>query len=91
MPHRPAALKSLRQNRTKNLRNKRIKSRLRTEQNKLDRMIERRDVEGARQQVSLLTKLYQQAAAKRILHPNRAAHKQAQFQKRLNETLAQPS
>jgi len=91
VPQRPAALKSLRQNRKKSLRNRRIKSRLRTEQNKLERLLRRGAIQEARQELSLLTKLYQQAAAKRILHPNKAARKQAQFQRRLNETQAQAS
>jgi small subunit ribosomal protein S20 len=91
MPQRPAALKSLRQNRKKHLRNHRVKSRLRTEQNKLERMLQRGDTQGAQQQLSLLTRLYQQAASKRIVHPNKAARRQAQFQKRLNETRAQVS
>lgn len=91
MPQRPAALKSLRQNRKRNLRNKRVKSRLRTEQNRLEHMLERGETQQAQQQLSLLTKLYQQAASKRIVHPNKVARRQAQFQKRLNETQAQVS
>jgi len=91
MPQRPAALKSLRQNRKRNLRNKRVKSRLRTEQNKLEHLLQRGETQQARQQLSLLTKLYQQAASKRIVHPNKAARRQAQFQKRLNEAQAEAS
>ncbi len=84
MPQRPAAKKSLRQNRKRRLRNKGVKSRLRTEQNKFDRMLERGDVEGAQTQLDLLTKLYHRAAARNLVHANLAARKQAQFQARLN-------
>ncbi len=84
MPNRPAAKKSLKQNAKRRQRNKTVRSRLRTEQNKFDRMIERGDVESAAEQLSVLTKLYQQAASKNILHANRAARKQSQAQQRLN-------
>ncbi len=85
MPQRPAAAKSLRQDAKRRLRNLSVKTRLRTEQNKFDRMIERNNAEGAQAQFDLLTKLYQRAAARRIVHANLAARKQAQFQRRLNE------
>ncbi len=89
MPQRPAALKSLRQDKKRTLRNKSVKSRLRTEQNKFARMLERGEVEAAEGQLKLLTKLFQQAAVKNVIHANRAARKQAQFQGQLNEAKAQ--
>ncbi|MCD6416303.1 MAG: 30S ribosomal protein S20 [Planctomycetes bacterium] len=85
MPNRPSAMKRLRQDKKKRERNKAIKSRLRTEQNRFDRMMERGDLQEAEQQASLLTKLLQRAAHKNILHVNKAARKQAQFQSQLNE------
>ena len=84
MPHRPAAQKTLRQDEKRRLRNKSVKSRLRTEENKLNRMIERGDAEGAGRQSRLLTKLLQKAAAARVIHANRAARKQAQIDRRLH-------
>ena len=84
MPHRPAARKTLRQDEKRRLRNKSVKSRLRTEENKLNRMIERGDAEGAGRQSRLLTKLLQQAAAAHVLHANRVARKQAQIDRRLH-------
>ena len=88
MPNRPAAVRTLRRNAKRNLRNKTVKSRLRTEQNKLAHMVERKDVAGAEQQVRLLTKLFQRAAARKVIHPNRAAGKQAQLQRTLTELRA---
>ena len=88
MPHRPAALKTLRQDEKRRLRNKRVKSRLRTEENKLNRMIERGDAEAAAVQSRLLTKLLQKAAAAHVMHPNRAARKQAQIDRRLHAIAA---
>jgi small subunit ribosomal protein S20 len=88
MPHRPSAFKALRQSKKKQKRNKAVKSRLRTERNKFDRMIERGDVEEASEQFDLLTKLFQRAADKNIIHKNKAARLQSQHQKRLNELKA---
>ena len=88
MPQRPAAVKTLRRDRKRSLRNKMVKSRLRTEMSKFDRMVERGDVSDAEQQLRLLTKLYQRAAAHNVLHSNAAARKQAQLQRRLNDLQA---
>ncbi|MHC4479756.1 MAG: 30S ribosomal protein S20 [Planctomycetota bacterium] len=85
MPHRQSAKKRLRQTGKRTLRNKQVKSRLRTEQNKFDHMLERGDLQEAERQISLLTKLYHQAANRKVVEKNRAARKQAQFQRRLNE------
>lgn len=85
MPNRPAALKSLHRDAKRTVRNKMVKSRLRTEQNKFDRMVERGDVDGAEKQFSLLTRLYQRAASRHVVHANLAARKQAQFQRTLND------
>ncbi len=88
MPNRPAAVKSLRRDEKRAARNKMVKSRLRTEQNKFDRMVERGDVAGAEKQFSLLTGLYQRAGDRHVVHANLAARKQAQFQRTLNELKA---
>lgn len=91
MPHRPSAVKSLRQDKKRRLRNKIVKSRLRTEENKLNRYLERGETEAAARQAQLLTKLLQKAAAKHVLHANKAARKQAQFDRRIQAVRAQPS
>jgi small subunit ribosomal protein S20 len=88
MPNRPAALKSMRRDEKRTLRNSMVKSRLRTEQTKFARMIERGDLAGADKQFNLLVKLFQRAAVRKIVHPNRAARKQAQFQNALKELKA---
>ena len=85
MPHRKSALKALKQNQKRRLRNKVVRTRLRTEQNKLTRMLERGDVEDAKKQVAQLTKLLHRAASKKVIHTNNAARQQANLQKRLND------
>ncbi len=84
MPHRPSALKRLRQDKKRSKRNKAIKSRLRTEENKYDRMLQRGELEEAERQCRLLTRLLHRAAGKNVLHSNKAARKQSQFQRRLS-------
>jgi small subunit ribosomal protein S20 len=88
MANRPSALKSLRRDNKRALRNKMVKTRLRTELNRFTRMVERGEVTNAEKQVALLTKLYQRAADRKIVHPNHAARKQAQFQRTLTELKA---
>ena len=88
MPHRHSAVKALRQDAKRALRNKAVKSRLRTEQNKLNRMLERGEVEPAAEQLGLLVKLFHRAAARGIIHANSAARKQSQYERRLNEIRA---
>jgi small subunit ribosomal protein S20 len=85
MPHRKSAYKALRQSKKKHKRNKAIKSRLRTERNRFDRMLGRGDVEEASDQLDQLTKILQRAADKNIIHKNKAARLQSQAQKRLNQ------
>ena len=84
MPQRKAATKSLKQSKVHQLRNKKVKTRLHTEQRKLERIIERGDAAEAAKQLALLTKLLHQAAAKDVIHPHRAAHQQARWQKRIS-------
>jgi small subunit ribosomal protein S20 len=91
VPNRSAARKTVRQDETRRLCNKTVKSRLRTEENKLDHMIERGDKDGATRQARLVTKLFKQAAAAKVMHPNRAARKQAQMDKRIHAATAPKS
>jgi len=84
MPHRASAKKRLRQNEKRRLRNRAVKSRLRTETRKFERALERGDVEEARAQLNLITKLLHRAGARGILHPNTASRRQSKLQQRLN-------
>ncbi len=91
MPNRPSAVKRLKQDEKRRLENKTVKSRLRTEENKFERLLGRGDIQAAEQQLQQLTKLLQRAAAGNVIHANKAARKQAQFQKRLNEAAGRAS
>ncbi len=85
MPHRPSAKKRLRQNEKRRLHNRAVKSRLRTEENKFNRMVLRGTPEDAAKQLALLTRMLHRAAARNVVHRNLAARKQAKFQRRLDQ------
>lgn len=84
MPQRPAAKKSVKQNKKREKRNSSVKSRLTTETRKFERAVEREDQEEAQEQLNLVTKLLHQAAAKGVIHKNKAARRQSQLQKSLD-------
>lgn len=84
MPHTSSAKKRLEQSRKRNLTNKAVKSRVRTQTSKFERALERRDTNQADEHLKVVTKLLQKAAAKKIVHRNTAARSQARLQHRLN-------
>lgn len=84
MPHRASARKALRQNKNRRLRNRSVKSRLKTETGKFERTVERGDAGEAGSQLTLVTRLLHKAAAKGVLHDNTAARRQQRLQKQLN-------
>jgi len=90
MPHRPSARKTTKQDAKRHLRNKAVKSRLKTETRKFERAVERGDAAQASGQLSLVTRLLQKAAAKGVLPDNTAARRQQRLQKDLNTITAAP-
>jgi len=88
MPHAESTKKRLRQNVKRHLRNKAVKSRLRTETTKFRRAIERGDLDGARAQLALLVKLLHQACVKGVIHSNAASRRQSRLQGHFNKLVA---
>ena len=84
MTQRASAKKALRQSKKRRLLNKSVKSRLISETRKFERAVERGDSQEAQGQLSILTKLLQQAASKGVIHANTAARRQARLQHQLN-------
>jgi small subunit ribosomal protein S20 len=87
MPQKASAAKSQRQSEKRRQRNKATNSRLRTEIKKFGRAVERGDIEEARGQLDLVTKLLHKAVSKGILHKNTAGRRQARLQKMLNNIV----
>jgi len=85
MPQSRSAKKALRSSLTRRDRNKSVKARLATETKKFERAVERGDAAAARTQLSVVTKLLQQAAAKNVMKANTVARRQSRLGKELDK------
>ena len=86
MPNIKSAKKRVKVNATKNLRNKALKSSLKTAVKKANAAIENQDAD-MEQTVRVAVKKLDQAAAKGILHKNNAARKKSQLAARMNKAV----
>lgn len=86
MPNIKSAKKRVKVNATKNLRNKALKSSLKTAVKKANAAIENQDADMA-QTVRVAVKKLDQAAAKGILHKNNAARKKSQLAIKMNKAV----
>ncbi len=73
MPNTKSAKKRLRQNIKRRLRNRMIKSAVKTQMRKVRRAVAEGDVDRAEAEFRLACKKLDKAAAKRVIHPNKAA------------------
>jgi len=89
MPHSKSAKKRLRQSKEKRVRNKAQKTKIHNLKKKFLSAIEREEEEEAREHLSNLTQQLHRAARKGIMHENKAARKQAQYEKKLNRMVAE--
>ena len=89
MPHTRSAKKQLRKSINRRLRNRSVKSALKTQLKKFTAQAEEKSTpEELRQQYNLAAKKLDKAAAKRIIHPNLAARKKSQLARMLHEKEA---
>lgn len=72
MPNSPSAAKRLRQNKTRQLANKAIKSAMRTQVKKVVTAANAGDIETAEKEFRAAAKSLDRAGAKKIIHPNKA-------------------
>ncbi len=84
MPHTKSAVKRLRQNEKRRLRNRWFRGRARTFMKKARKAIEAGDLENARQFAHLAIKALDKAAEKGVLHKNTVARYKSRLMKRLN-------
>jgi small subunit ribosomal protein S20 len=73
MPNTASAKKRLRQNEARRARNRAVKSSLRTQLRKVRESLKAGNVEASQADFRVVTKGLDQAAAKGVIHPNRAA------------------
>jgi small subunit ribosomal protein S20 len=90
MPHTSSAKKRLRQTEKRRLRNRAVKRTVKTHVKRVTTAAEGGTVEQLREEYNLAAKKLDQAAAKRVIHPNLAARKKSQLAKllRAKETAA---
>ncbi len=88
MPNTSSAKKRLRQNEVRRLRNRTVKSSLRTQMRKVRESIKVGDLDKAAVELRLAQKKLDQAGAKRVIHPNKAARTKSRLVKMLRRAQA---
>jgi len=81
MPNSSSAKKRLRQNESLRMRNRSIKSAVRTQIKKVRNAVEAGDTETAEAEYIVAAKKLDKASAKRIFHPNASARYKSRLQK----------
>ncbi len=88
MPSSASAKKRLRQNQVQRLRNRSIKSNVRSSIRKVRTAVEAGDVEASTAAFQVVTKKLDQAAAKNVIHANKAARTKSRLSKAINNLKA---
>ncbi|HHM12787.1 MAG TPA: 30S ribosomal protein S20 [Planctomycetaceae bacterium] len=91
MPNTKSAKKRLRQNKVRRLRNRMVKSSLRTQIRKFREAVKAGDLEKAAVEIRVAQKKLDQAGAKRVIHPNKAARTKSRLVKLLRRAQTQGS
>ena len=84
MPSSRQAKKRMKQNDTARLRNKAVKSDMRTQVKKVDRAIAAGDPAAAEKELQKAMKKLDKAAKTNVIHKNQAARRKSRLQKRIN-------
>ncbi len=79
MPHTRSAKKSLRKSEKRRLRNRSVKKGIKIEVKKLLSAVQSGSADEARQELNVVAKKLDKAAARRVIHPNLAARKKSQL------------
>lgn len=90
MPHTKSAKKRLRQNLKRRARNRAVKSALKTQIRKVREAIQAGDLARAEAEFRLAAKKADQAAAKRIIHPNKAARIKSRLAAKIRTLKGKP-
>lgn len=88
MPTGKLAEKQVRVSKRKHLRNKTIKSAVKTKITTAETLISSGKVEAAREAAVVAITSLDKAAEKKIIHPNNAARRKSRLAKKLNRALA---
>ena len=88
MPHSVSARKRVRQNETHHVRNRAVKSSVRTSVKRFRAHVAAGDLDKARAEYAAVVKKLDQAAAKRVLHKNTASRYKSRLAALLNRASA---
>ena len=91
MPTTKSAKKRLRQSEERRARNRAVKSLLKTEVRKFRASVEAKNFDQAAQEFRSVTKKLDQAAAKNVIHRNKAARTKSRLQHFLKGTKTAPA
>ena len=83
MPNIDSAIKRMRQNQKRRMRNRRIRSRMRTEIKKFRGLVEQGAIDEARQALPSVYSIIDSTARKGIIHPNTAGRYKSRLAKQL--------
>ena len=85
MPIKKAAIKELRKSKKRQLRNIRLTSELKTLNKKFLNLVGEKNIEQAKEVLDQLIVKLDKAAAKKIIHKNKASRKTSRLMRRLNK------
>lgn len=88
MPHTPSAIKTLKQDVGRKLRNRSAKSALKTQLKRFSATLQAGDVEAVREQFRITVKLLDHTASRGIINRGTASRKKSQFAQKLNKLVA---
>lgn len=81
-----SVIKRQKQNEKRNLKNRSIKSEIKTHIKKVNTLVEAGDMEKAKKAMVALTSKLDKAAKKGVLHKNTASNKKSKITKKINKT-----
>ena len=88
MPNIKSAAKRARQNITREKRNRRIKSMLKTSIRRFEESLQSGDMEEARVKLNAAVRQIDKAAARGVVHKNNAARKKSRLNRMINKDVA---
>ncbi|RLB12455.1 MAG: 30S ribosomal protein S20 [Deltaproteobacteria bacterium] len=91
MPNHKSAIKRMRQNEKRRLRNKAYKTRIKNAIKKVRVFVENKDIENATKSLSEAVSIIQKVAGKNIIHKNNASRKISKLTRLVNGLKAQES
>lgn len=89
LPNHKSAIKRMRQNEKRRLRNKAHKTKVKNAIKKVKTFVENKDIENATKQLAEAVSIIQKVAGKKIIHKNNASRKVSKLTRLVNELKSQ--